>query len=155
MALPKSQPSAIIHWRPRKQLSTETMAHIGALDEQMSEAGQSDDDEVGVSVGVQLNDQLMAAAEGEIAAEGPLDEWLKYMTGREVDRDSVLQAIRAGQPPPTVLESFRAHNEAVVAAASSTMLSDIQSITSTPHAQQGYGSTTEETLAILGSRIQA
>lgn len=160
MILPKSQPSATIHWRPRRQPSTETMAHIGALDEEISEVEQSDDDEVGASVGVQLNDQLMAAAEGEIPIEGPLDEWLKYMTEREADRDSVLQAIRAGHPPPTVLENIRAqaaavHSEAVATAASSNMLPNIQSITSAPHTQQGYGPTTEEILATLESRVQA
>jgi len=144
-----TEPHAIIHSRPQtaRRASTETMAHIGALEQELSEAEHSDEDDIQASVGVQLNEQLMRRTDVDLAQEGPLEEWLKYMHEREVDRDSVIQAIRAGHPPPTVLEHIRAN-----ASASSAMLPPYQSVSSP--AQHVYG-TTEEVRAALESRVQA
>lgn len=154
-----TQPTAIVHRVPRRQPSTETMAHIGALDEQMANAEQSDDDDdIQASVGAQLNNQLIAASEGESPTEGPLiEEWLKYMQGRELNRDSILQAIRAGHPPPTASESNIATNgtEPVTSGPSNLLFSSLHSISSAPH---GYGPTNDEVLATLQvqeRRVQA
>lgn len=154
----RSDPRATILRIPRRQPSTETMAHIGALDEQKV-ADQSDEDEIQASVGVQLNDQLMAVDEGDSPNEGPLEEWLKYMHEREVDRDSVLQAIRAGHPPPTILENIRASaalgsSEAVGSASSNAVYAPLRSMPQTP--QHSYGPTNDEILATLQERqVQA
>lgn len=147
----RSEPCATVYRIPRKRPSTETMAEIGALDEHKA-AEQSDEDELQASVGVQLNDQLMAVEEGDPPNEGPLEEWLKYMHEREVDRDSVLQAIRAGHPPPTILENIRASaalasSEAVGSASSAGGYAPLRSMPQT--AQHGYGPTNEEILATL------
>lgn len=156
---PRSAPSAVVHRVIRRQPSTETMAYLGALDDRLDEAEQlSDDDDLEASVGAHLNDQLMAVEDGSSPNEGPLEEWLKYMHEREVDRDSVLQAIRAGHPPPTVLENIRASaavasSEAVASASSNRVFPSIHSIPSTP--QHGYGPTNEEVLATLQERVQA
>lgn len=156
-AAPKDSPKAVIHWRPQRQPSTETMAHVGAMDQELPEAEQSDDEDCEVSVGAHLNDQLMAVAEGDCPADGPLEEWLKYMTERESDRDSMLQAIRAGHPPPTVLENIRASaavgsSEAI--ASSSNAIPPYRSIASSSQVQ-AYGPTNEEVLATLERRVQA
>lgn len=156
----RSSPSAVVHRVPRRQPSTETMAHVGGLDDHSIEEDQSeDDDDIEVSVGVQLNDQLMAVEEGDSPSEGPLEEWLKYMHERDVNRDSVLQAIRAGHPPPTVLENIRASaamssSEAVVSASSNMMFPPLRSIPTT--SQHSYGLANEEMLASLQERrVQA
>lgn len=156
----RSEPSAVIHCAIRRQPSTETMAYLGALDERLAEAEQSsDDDELQASVGAQLNDQLMAVEDGGSPNEGPLEEWLKYMHEREVDTDTVLQAIRAGHPPPTVLENIRASaamgsSEAVASTSSHLIFPSLQSIPSSP--QHSYGQTNEEVLASLQERgVQA
>lgn len=156
----RTQPSATMHRMPRRQPSTETMAHIGTLDEHMASAEQSDEDDIEVSVGAQLNNQLMAVSEGESPNEGPLiEEWLKYMQGREINRDSILQAIRAGHPPPTASDNSSnvatAGTEAVSSASSNLLFSSLHSIASAPH---GYGPTNEEILATLQvqeRRVQA
>lgn len=156
-AAPQGLPHAVMHWRPQRQPSTETMAHVGAMDADIPEAEHSDEEGYEVSVGAQLNDQLMAAAEGDCPTDGPLEEWLKYMTEREADRDSVLQAIRAGHPPPTILENMRAGavvGSSETGAASSGVMPPYRSIPPTPQLQS-YGPTNEEVLATLERSIQA
>ena len=153
----RSGPAAIVHRVPRRQPSTETMAHVGAVDEHVIEVEQSDEEGIESSVGVQLHDQLMAVGEGDSPNDGPLEEWLKYMHEREVDRDSVLQAIRAGHPPPTALENIRASaamgsSERVASVSPNMVFPSMQSITSA----SGYGLTNEEILATLQERrVQA
>ncbi|KAK5099079.1 hypothetical protein LTR70_001229 [Exophiala xenobiotica] len=160
MVAPRTQPKVTVHVKPvfMRQPSAETMAGIGAMDEQLPEAEHSEDEDLENSVGVQLNEQLMA--EGSSPVQGPLEEWLKYMHEREADRESLLQAIRAGHPPPTVLERIRASATAAagsseaVTAASSHVLPSLLSATSTPERTQSYGPTNDEILATLESRVQ-
>lgn len=149
----KCTPKAVIHHQPIRRYSTETVAQVGTMDSKTIDVEESDDDEIDNSVGVQLNDQLMAVAEGDLPGDGPLEEWLKYMNERDADRGSMLQAIRAGQPPPTVLERLRAGNDMAlgtseaVASSSSRDLPPLQSIATS--SEQAYGPTTEEILAAL------
>jgi len=69
---------------------------------------QSDEDETdATSVGVQLNEQLRVAAEARARGEPAVfdeqwEQWLKEALERnELDLDTMLTAIRAGQPFPT------------------------------------------------------
>ncbi|KAK5937477.1 hypothetical protein PMZ80_010095 [Knufia obscura] len=161
MVATKTEPQATIHVKPvfTRQPSAETMAYIGSIDQQLPEIEHSEDEDLDNSVGVRLNEQLMA--EGNSPVEGPLEEWLKYMHEREGDRGSLLQAIRAGHPPPTVLEHIRASAAAAAAsseavtAASSQVLPPMMSTASTPRRTQSYGPTNEEILATLDGRVQA
>lgn len=157
VAAPKDTPKAVIYWRPQRQLSTETMAHVGTMEQELPEVDQSDEEAFEISVGAHLNDQLMAAADGDCPNEGPLEEWLKYMTEREADRDSMLQAIRAGHPPPTMLENMRtgaAVGSTEAVASSSNGVPPYRSITAASQVQS-YGPTNEEVLATLERRVQA
>lgn len=154
---PKDSPKAVVYARLRRQPSTETMAHVGAMEQEFPEAEHSDEENLDVSVGAHLNHQLMAAADGDCPNEGPLEEWLKYMTEREADRDSMLQAIRAGHPPPTMLDNIRAgavvgSSDAI--ASSSNGMQPYRNITATSQVQS-YGPTNEEVLATLERRVQA
>jgi len=161
MVSARTEPKVTLHAKPEfmRQPSVETMAYVGVIDEQLPEADHSDDEDVENSVGAQLNEQLLS--EGNSPIEGPLEEWLKYMHEREADRESLLQAIRAGHPPPTVLEHIRASAAAAaasseaVASASSQVLPPLMSTASTPQRTQSYGPTNEEILATLESRVQA
>lgn len=159
MVAPRTEPKFTVHAKPvfMRQPSAETMAGIGLMEGPLPEAELSEDEELENSVGVQLNEQLMA---GSSPVQGPLEEWLKYMHEREADRESLLQAIRAGHPPPTVLERIRASAAAAagsseaVTAASSHALPSLMSATSTPERTPSYGPTNEEILATLESRVQ-
>lgn len=105
-----SAPAATIDFNSPEELSLETTVHT-----QNRSGGEQDDtvvdhseDEEIESVGVQLHDQLVAIADGVTPPEGPLLEaWLKYMNERDADRNTMMEAIRAGQLPPTVPESGR------------------------------------------------
>ena len=99
----RTTPVSVLHGNiDVRKSSTVTVGHINH-DVHLSDVDQSED-ELQASVGMQLNEQLMRGTEDELLQEGPLEEWLKYMNDREVDRDSMLHAIRAGHPPPTVYE---------------------------------------------------
>lgn len=155
----RTEPQAIVHSKlqPVRKTLSETMARGEALDGPFSEAAdQSDEDEIEASVGIQLNQQLMREADGDSAHDGPLEEWWKYVHERDADRDSVLQAIRAGHPPPTVLEHIRARAAAAAgASAVATAPSNVVPPFPRSNSHHSYGPTNEEVLAALESRVQA
>lgn len=88
---------------PEDNTDTETATEIEAMDFE-TPMEQSDDDEVSSSVGVQLNQQLQAAVEArsrgeEATVDAQWEQWMKEALERnDLDRDSILQAIREGRP---------------------------------------------------------
>ena len=161
---PQSEPNAVVHRivAPEPQvMETASMLDTSRQGMTTNEVTDDEHDELDASVGAQLNDQLMSVEDGDSPNEGsPLEEWLKYMNDREVDRDSILQAIRAGQPLPTLRETSTSEapvqmpgSDAINTQSHSRAFSSIYNAASTSTAQS-YGMTAEEMRSTATGRVQ-